>query len=352
MEILWPYSLYLLALIPLIIAVYALILRRRRRYAVRYSSLSLVRAALPKYSRWRRHLPFALFLLALAALSLAMTRPMTLVTVPSKRATIILALDVSRSMCSADIEPNRLEAAKVAALSFVENQEPTTQIGIVAFAGFAELIQAPTNDKDMLKAAIQSLNTARRTAIGSAIIKSIEAIAEFDPKVPPLAADSSTAPAPTPRAPGDYVPNIIVLLTDGRSNSGPEPLDAAQFAVERGIRVYTIGFGTNDPGDMSNCSPFLGGGSSGFADPFGGGGGGGGFNRGIDEISLQEIARETGGEYYSATSADELQDVFQNLPTYLITTQEFMEVSVFFAAIGALFAMLAIVLAMIWNPIA
>ena len=120
MEMQWPGSLYLLALIPLIVAVYILILRRRRRYAVRYSSLSLVRAALPKYSRWRRHLPFALFLLALAALSLAMTRPMTLVTVPSKQATIIIAVDVSRSMCSNDIEPNRLEAAKAAAISFVE----------------------------------------------------------------------------------------------------------------------------------------------------------------------------------------------------------------------------------------
>lgn len=350
MELLWPGSLYLLALIPLIVAVYVLVLRRRRRFAVRYSSLSLVRAALPKYSRWRRHLPFALFLLALAALSLAMTRPMTLVTVPSKQATIILAIDVSRSMCSNDIEPTRLEAAKASALNFVKNQEASTQIGVVAFAGFAELIQAPTNDKEMLRAAIQSLNTARRTAIGSGIVKSIDAIAEFDPKVPPLTIDGSTAPAP--RAPGDYVPNIIVLLTDGRSNSGPEPLDAAQFAVDRGIRVYTIGFGTNDPGDMRNCSPFTGGGTYGFTDQFGGGGGGGGgFNRGIDEVTLQQIAKETGGEYYSATSADELQDVFKKLPTYLITTKEFMEVSVFLVAIGAFFAFLAITLAMIWNPI-
>lgn len=353
MEMQWPGSLYLLALIPLIVAVYILILRRRRRYAVRYSSLSLVRAALPKYSRWRRHLPFALFLLALAALSLAMTRPMTLVTVPSKQATIILAVDVSRSMCSNDIEPNRLEAAKAAAISFVEHQEPTTQIGVVAFASFAELIQEPTNDRNMLKAAIQSLNTGRRTAIGSGIVQSIQAIAEFDPKVPPLAADGSAAPT-TPRAPGDFVPNIIVLLTDGRSNSGPEPLDAAQFAVDRGIRVYTIGFGTNNPGDMRNCSPFVGGGTYGFTDQFGGGGGGGGgggFNRGIDEVTLQQIAKETGGEYYSATSANELQSVFKKLPTYLITTQEFMEISVFFAAIGAFFAMLAITLAMLWNPI-
>src|SRR5215216_3078466 len=138
MDLLWPGFLLLLALVPLIIVAYIWILRRRRPFAVRYSSLSLVRAALQHQSRWRRHLPFALFLLALASLMVAFARPVAIVSVPTGQTTVILAMDVSRSMCATDIEPNRLLAAEAAALSFIERQKSTTQISIVAFAGFAE----------------------------------------------------------------------------------------------------------------------------------------------------------------------------------------------------------------------
>jgi Ca-activated chloride channel family protein len=349
MELQWPGSLYLLGLIPLLIAFYIWILRKRRRYAVRYSSLSLVRQALPQSSRWRRHLPFALFSLALASLIMAFARPQAEVTVPSRRATIILAIDVSRSMCSTDIPPNRLEAAKDAAMSFVENQEATTRIGIVAFGGFAELIQEPTNDLELLRDAIERLGPARRTAIGSAIIESLNVIAEIDSNIAPLTTDGSTAVTPEPLPEGEFVPHIIVLLTDGVSNSGPYPIDVAQEAALRGVRVYTIGFGTSNPGSMRNCSQF---GSSGFgSEQFFQSGGGGGFRRGIDEPTLMQIANMTGGEYYSATSAGELQDVFRDLPTYLITVKEFIEISFIFTTIGAFLAALAIVLAMIWNPI-
>ncbi len=346
MELLWPGSLYLLGLIPLLIIFYIWILRRRRRYAVRYSSLSLVRQALPQSSRWRRHLPFALFILALSSLIVAFSRPQTQVIVPSRRATILLAIDVSRSMCSTDIPPNRLEAAKDAAFKFVENQEPTTQIGIVAFAGFAELVQPPTNEQELLHDAIESLAPARRTAIGSGILESLNVIAEIDPNVAPLNSEGSDV-TPQPLQRGEYVPDIIVLLTDGVSNSGPLPLDAAQEAVLRGVRVYTIGFGTADPGSMRNCSQFGSFGYSGeqFSQPSNA------FRRGIDETTLMQIADMTGGEYYPATTSGELQEVFQELPTYLITTKELLEISVIFTAVGAFFAVISIVLAMIWNPI-
>src|SRR5690348_7188409 len=165
MELLWPGFLQLLWLIPILIITYILILRRRKKYAVRYSSLSLVRAALPKQSQWRRHLPFALFLLALSILMLALTRPVTTATLPAPNATIILAMDVSRSMCSTDVDPNRLEVAKAAALDFILAQRSDTQIGIVAFAGYAVIVQEPTTDHDLLQTAIQNLTTARRTAI-------------------------------------------------------------------------------------------------------------------------------------------------------------------------------------------
>jgi Ca-activated chloride channel family protein len=146
--------LYLLALIPLFAAAYVWLLRRRRRFAVRYSSLSLVREAASHQSWVRRHLPFLLFLFAFTSLILALARPTASVVIPSNRATIILAMDVSLSMCSTDISPNRLQAAKEAALSFVESRDPGTRIGIVAFAGFAELIQPPTDDKEILTSAI------------------------------------------------------------------------------------------------------------------------------------------------------------------------------------------------------
>src|SRR6266540_860327 len=172
MSLIWPGFLYLFFLIPLTVVVYILLLRRRRRFAVRYSSLSLVREAAKQQSWLRRHLPFILFLFALASLVFAIARPTATVLIPSNKATVILAIDVSRSMCSTDIPPNRLEVAKDAALSFIRNNSSGRQVGIVAFAGFAELIQPPTTDLNSLENAITRLIPARRTAIGSAILRS------------------------------------------------------------------------------------------------------------------------------------------------------------------------------------
>ena len=171
MDLLWPGFLLLLGLIPIILVAYLWMLRRRRRFAVRYSSLALVREAMPEQSWLRRHLPFALFLLALASLVFALGRPVVITTVPTDQTTIILTIDVSGSMRSRDIQPSRLGAAEAAAFSFVQHQKSTTQIGLVAFSSFAELIQAPTTDQEALQAAIDSLTTGRRTAIGSGILK-------------------------------------------------------------------------------------------------------------------------------------------------------------------------------------
>src|SRR6266496_6478176 len=296
MDLLWPGFLLLLVLLPLIIAAYIWILRRRRPFAVRYSSLSLVRAALPHQSRWRRHLPFALFLLALASLVIALGRPVAIVSVPTGQTTVILAMDVSRSMCATDIEPNRLLAAEAAALSFIERQKSTTQISIVAFAGFAEMILPPTTDQEALEASIESLVTGRRTAIGSGILKSLDAIAEIDKNVAPSVTDTSPGIAPTPVPKGAYAPDIIVLLTDGVSNAGPMPMEAAQQALDRGVRVYTIGFGTAKGSEIPFCAPQVQGGGTLDRGGFGGGGfggggfGGGGFRRGIDEDTLKQVA--------------------------------------------------------------
>lgn len=351
----WPGFLILLAGIPFIIAAYIWVLRRRKRFAVRYSSLSLLREIVPRQSWVRQHLPFALLVLALTSLIGALSRPVAKVTVASGQTAIILAIDVSLSMCSTDILPNRLEAAKAAAISFIDRQDPNIQIGVIAFAGFGVVVQEPTNDRELLHDAVESLVTARRTAIGSAIVESINALAEFDPRVAPFSMrDPSSFDVQSPPE-GEYLPHTIVVLTDGVSNAGPFPLEAAQLAVDRGIRVYTIGFGTENPnspfgGPNCNDSIFTNGGFGGGFN-FGGGGFGGGFNRGIDEATLQEIADMSGGSYYAATSANELESVFQKLPIYLITREETMEVSVFFAALGAAFVALAMMLAMRWHPL-
>ena len=356
MDMLWPGFLLLLLLIPLLIAVYIWVLRRKRRFTVRYSSLSLVRAALPRYSRLRRHLPFALFVAALSSLIIAFGRPVAVVAVPTNQTVIVLAIDVSRSMCSGDIEPNRLIAAQNAAVSFVQNQEATAHIGLVAFSGFAEAIQMPTTDVQSLTNAINSLITGRRTAVGSAILKSIDVIAEVDETVAPSVSEFSPGVEPVPVPKGAYVPNIIVLLTDGATNAGPLPLDAAQQAVDRGIRVYTIGFGTEFGGEFVNCGPqFWGNEPGGFGgSPYGGGGGGrggGGFRRDIDEETLMQIADMTGGKYYLAESGNELQQVFRELPTSLIIRHEAVEISVGFVAVGALLVAIAVALSMLWHPL-
>ena len=354
MNMLWPASLFLLILIPLIVAGYAWQWNRRKRFTIRYSSLSLVREAIPRQSWMRKHLPFALFLLALTGLIFALARPQAMVTVPSNNATIILAIDVSRSMCSTDIAPNRLEAAKDAAQAFVQTHQEGRKIGLVVFAGFAELVMPPTTDEAALVSAIENITTARRTAIGSGILRSLDAIAEMDDRVAPSDLNEFGTATPPADPPRDYAPHIIVLLTDGRSNAGPFPLTAAEQAVARGIRVYTIGYGTinnSSPMDCGDQFEFQGGYGSPFEQFGGGGGGGGNFRREIDEETLKQIAEMTGGDYYAAASAGELQDVFDKIPAFLSSTRELTEVSAFFAVIAACLAVISLALAFLWHPL-
>jgi Ca-activated chloride channel family protein len=351
----WPDFLLLLGLIPLLIALYVGILSWRCRFAIRYSSLSLVDPSILKPSLLRRHLPFALFLLALISLVIAMGRPLTSESILSGQTTIILTLDVSRSMCMRDITPNRLEVARGTALSFIQQPVPGTQVGIVAFAGFAELAQSPTTNVPLLESALANLATSSQTAIGSAILRSLDAISEVDKRVEAskeisMVSDLSSEGLPQPRVPKDgYVPHVIVLLTDGASNTGPPPLAAAQQAAERGVRIYSIGFGTTKAAIMDCWNPFP-------DDPPSSSAlesqvGGGSFGNAPDETTLKQIAEITGGKFYAATSALELQAVFQELHSFIAETNKTIEVSVFFAAAGALMAMAAFVLSALWHPL-
>ena len=354
MSFLWPGLLAFLFIVPFAAVVYTILLRRRRRYAVRYSSLSLIREAASHQTWWQRHIPFTLFLLALTSLVLALARPVATLTIPSNKATIILAMDVSRSMCTTDITPNRLEAAKDAAQVFIQNHKSGRQIGIVAFAGFAELIQPPTTDTQALNDAIENLITARRTAIGSAILRSIDAISEVDDRVAPsgnVTASGGTSELPSSDAP--LSPHIIVLLTDGANNAGPYPLTAATQAAARGIRIYTIGYGTVNNTSRMDCGDNFG------EDQFGFGGGfqfeprsdNRDFRLQLDEATLKQVADITGGTYYFASSANELEKVFQNLPSFVIATRETIELSVFFTAFAAIMIIIAMFLSFRLQPL-
>lgn len=360
MSFLWPTFLLFLLLVPLLIAIYIWSLRRKRKYAVTYSSLALIREAMPKHAWWRRHLPFIFFMLGVTFLITAVSRPQAEVDVPLSRTTIMLAIDVSRSMCATDVDPNRLSVAQEAAIAFIEDQADDIRIGIVAFAGFAEIIVPPTNDKEQLQAAIANFTTSIGTAIGSATLKSIDAIAEENEAVAPSGLELNPDDEEIVVEEGFYQPDIIVVLTDGANSQGPLPLDAAQQAADRQVRVYTIGFGTTEPEQMICTPEQLG--SDAFSENFGGGnfggggfggggfGGGGGFRRFLvlDEPTLQGMADLTGGEYYRAEDAAQLYDVFVNLPTDFVLQKERIEISAFFAIAGGLLAMMAMALSLWW----
>ncbi len=362
MSFTWPLALLSLLFVPVLLGAYIWQLRKRRKGAVRFSSVALIKAALPKRSTWKRHVPVGLFLASIAGLGVASARPQTSLKVPLNRTSIILALDVSRSMCATDVKPNRLTVAQDAARNFVKSQDSSTRIGIVAFAGFAEVVVPPTTDKKQLVQAIDNLTTARGTVIGAATLKAIDALAAVNPDVRPVdvAGDAAPGRAAPATAPGDgsYVPDIVVLLTDGANTRGIDPIEAAKQAVDRHIRVYTIGFGTTNPTSMVCTSAQLGG--EAFDQGFGGGGGfprdPGGQNAGggrsflvIDEPTLTKVAEMTGGSFHRAEDATQLRDVFENLPKQISLQKKDQEVSAVFAAIGALLGVAAMGLSLLWN---
>jgi Ca-activated chloride channel family protein len=354
-----PYLLLSLLAAAALLAAYVWQLRRRRRNVVRYSNVALVRAAVGTQHRWRRHVPIALVLASLAVLGVASARPQVRADVPVASSAVILALDVSGSMCATDVSPNRLTAAQEAVRQFIRSQNEETRIGLVLFSGFAQLSVAPTHDRAQLLQAVDVATTGRGTAIGAAILKSVDAIAELDPNVAP--SDTSSAgttpggglpgggspgggqPGGTPLGPGApaaTAPEIVVLLTDGANTRGVSPLDAATQAAARGVRVYPIGFGTRTPTQMVCTRTQLGGLADGRGGGFGGGGGSGrGFDGAnyliVDEDALKKVAATTGGEYFKATDAAQLNAVLNDLPKHVSVQKQEVDISVGFAALAA-----------------
>ncbi|GIF45902.1 Ca-activated chloride channel family protein [Asanoa ferruginea] len=347
MSFTWPWALAALLAFPALLGYRWWSRRRRRRETVRLPSIALVRAAVPAGSRWRRRIPIWLFATGLVVLATGAARPQASVPVPANSTTIMLAIDSSGSMCSTDVPPNRLTAAQQSAREFVNDQPDGARIGLVTFSSTAGLLVEPTTDKKALIAAIDTLRTARGTAIGLAILTSVDAIAEVNPDVPPTGVD-----LPAGGGTGDYEPDTIVVLTDGRNTQGVDPTTAAGEAAARRLRVYTIGFGTTQPSAMVCNRDQVSGDAAIFGDGsrFGGGGFGGGRRyQNIDEPTLREVADLTGGEYYQAGDAAELTRVLRDLPSNIVLQKQDMEITVWFALAGALLVLAAVFLAQWWN---
>lgn len=353
MQFLWSPVLWSVAIVPLLVVLYVWLQTRRRKYALRYASLALIRPAVDSTARLRRYIPPTLFFIALTVMFVALARPLALVRTPQQEGVVILALDSSLSMRAEDMKPNRFEAARTAARSFVEKRSSGAEIGIVAFAGNAAIIQMPTSDLRELNGAINTMFMQRGTAIGSGILASMEAIAMSDsdalPTPPPFQFDpngdlmenSDIVPALPVVPPGSYIPAIVVLMTDGQNRNGPDPIEIAAVAAERGVRVYTVGIGTDEGGTIP--------GGFGRGGGFGGGFGGGGNHQELDEETLRGIADATGGEYFYAANETELEKIYTNLGLNLVLKLEKIELTAWFTAAAALFLFGALMLSMVWG---
>ncbi len=338
----WPQVLIALALVPLLAAAYVWMQRRRQRYAVRFASLSLVRDAVGKGPGVRRHIPAALYLLAVTAMIVALARPQAPVNVPHNTGTVVLSIDVSGSMQATDVKPNRMEGTKEAARRFVNDQPSGVKVGIVSFSDFGALIQPPTRDRDLVLRAIDRLRWQRGTNIGSGLQVALDAIFEGSdsprptttavaggPPAAPGGAARPPAPEPAPQT-GDRKapPASIVLVSDGESNVGPPPLEVAQEAVKAGIKVYTVGIGTKEGTVLRIQGRNV-------------------FTR-LDEDTLKGIAEQTGGRYLTAQSEEELTRVYEELARERQFEKEKTEVT-FAVTAGALaLSVIAGFLSLLW----
>jgi Ca-activated chloride channel family protein len=339
--------LWWLIAVPVAAVLYWLLQRRRKRVVVRYGNFGMVKQALGTGGRWRRHVPPLLFLLAITLLVLGIARPAAVMNVSSNRSTVILTMDVSGSMRSQDVKPSRVEAMQAAAKTYVTQQPKDVRIGIVAFASSAFLVQSPTTDHAVLSTAIDRFHLQRGTAVGSGILMSLATLFPeedftvnqfggrddpFDPsgnlinRGTPLGEAVKKKPELVP--PGSDKSSVIILLTDGATNAGPDPVEAARQAANHGVRVYTVGFGTPG-GDVVGFE-------------------GRRWRTELDEESLKRIADMTRAQYYRASNAQELQAIYKLLSASVVTERKENEITWYFNAIATVILLLAGGLSVVW----
>lgn len=327
----WPGMLNLLLLVPILIAVYVALQRRRQQAAARYGSFGLVQSAAGRQPGLRRHIPPALFLVSLIVLIVALSRPQTTVSLPRVEGTAMLVFDVSGSMAAEDFKPSRMEAAKAAALNFVEKQPEGVLIGVVAFSDNGFAVQIPTDDQAAVIATINRLAPRRGTSLAQGILTALKAL---EPEPGPeqggesLTDPSVPTPAPTPFPPGEYASASIVLLTDGENNMNPDPFSAAQMAADRGVRIHTVGIGSPAGVDLE---------VEGFI-----------VHTRLDEAALQQIAGMTGGTYFNAGNEEELRAIYEEIKPQFVIKPEETEVTSLVSGVSMLFLILGGVFSLVW----
>jgi Ca-activated chloride channel family protein len=339
----WPELLWGLAVLPLLALYYAWLQRRRKRLALKYANLSLVREAMARGAGWRRHVPPLLLLVAIALMIVATARPEGEMLLPTRQETIMLAIDVSGSMKATDVQPTRSRRRAGGRARVRRRPAEVDQGRLVAFAGTASLVQPPTNVKEDLLAAIDRFQLQRGTAVGSAILVSLKTIlpdVEFDlrsqnPRPKPDGPRAlTTEPGkerkepPKPVEPGTHDTAVIVLLTDGQTTTGPDPIESAKMAAERGVRVYTVGVGT-PKGEIIAAEGWS-------------------MRVRLDEDALKSISILTRGEYFYAGDAGDLKKVYEGLSTRFSFEKKAIEVTAVFAAAAALVTILAAALSVLW----
>lgn len=340
MHFLAPHALWWMLLLPALPLLYLWLLRRRRRSVLMLSSVAIARAATGP--RWRRHVPPALVFLALSLLLLALARPTATVTLPWAKSTILLAIDISRSMRVADVQPTRMVAAQEAAKAFLAEVPPHIEVGLVTFAGTAQVAQQATLDRPSLVGAVDAIQMQYGTAIGNAIVVclaelfpdhgiDLEAMT-FGPRRQSRSLDDKAAkPAPkpvTPVPPGSYQSAAIILLSDGRRTTGVDTLQAARMAADRGVRIDVVGLGTPD-GHAA-----MGEGMAIYLQ--------------LDEPTLRQVAQMTGGEYHHAATAEALRSVYQNLGSSLQMRRRDTELTALLALAAALLLTAGAGLSLLW----
>jgi Ca-activated chloride channel family protein len=332
MTFIWPFMLVLLLVVPLAVVLYIRFQRRRRQMIAAYGSLGGAGGAKKDGPGLRRHIPPVFFLASLSILMVALARPQATVSVPKIEGTVILAFDVSGSMAATDITPTRLDAAKAAVQQFILRQPPDVQIGVAAFSDSGFSMQAPTNDQAALIAAVNRLTPQHGTSLGNGIAASLNAItAALSPDSGPLLYSNLTpapTPTPTPVPQGTYTSAVIILLTDGENNENPDPLAAAQAAAARGIRIDTVGIGSPE-GTTLHINGFT------------------VFTQ-LDEATLKQISQITGGTYYNAQSAQDLQNIYSNLNPQLIIKPQKIEITSLFAGAGIFVLLIGGLFSFLW----
>jgi len=338
MTLLWPEALWCLLLLPALVLLYLMLLARRKKNSVRLASVAIVRQALGSGPGWRRHVPPLLLLLAVAVLLLAAARPVLKLKLPSRDQTIILAMDVSGSMRATDVKPNRMVAAQEAAKAFVAGLPRNVRIGVVSFAGTAAVVQAPTLSREDVVASIDRFQMQRATAIGSGLILSLATLFPDEgidlsqitgARAMPAAPGEKKEKKPfVPVEPGSYSSAAVILLTDGQRTTGPDPLEAAKMAAERGVKVFTVGIGTKA------------GETIGFE--------GWSMRVKLDEETLKTISNVTRANYFYAGTAEDLKQVYEGLSSRIVVETKETEISALLAVAGALLVLLASGLSVWW----